>query len=185
MSNNTFSAGVLPGGLCDSQEIKILICYIMNHFNIAFEKGEIADVLQNHGLANYFETSQAFDEMVNAGNIFKNEQNSYEISDKGRVIAKELVKNIPLTVREKAVKVIDAYFARQKIEKENNVSIQRTDNGYNVTCSVLDGEFNMMTLTLYAPDMECAYLIKDNFYSNPSKLYHLVLAELTGEIKED
>ena len=73
MKFDAFSAGVLPGGLRDKQEIKILICYLFNNFSQAMSKSDVAGILQSCGLVNYFETSQAFEEMVSAHNIIKNE----------------------------------------------------------------------------------------------------------------
>ena len=179
MSKKAFSAGVLPGGLQDRQEIKILICYIFNHFSFPLAKSDIADILQNYGLANYFETSQAFEEMVSANNIIKYDDRKYIISDTGKMIVEELSRNIPLTVREKAVKAVEEHFTRMKSEKENKVTIRKNANGYDVTCSVLDGDFEMMKLKLYAPDIVAATTIKNNFYKNPGEIYSDLLHKLT------
>lgn len=180
MEHKAFSAGVLPGGLRDRQEIKILICYIYNHFSCPIAKSFITDILQNYGLANYFETSQAFEEMVSAKNIIRDDEDNYVISETGKMIAEELSRNIPLTVREKAVKAVEEYFKRLKSEKENKATIRKCEKGYEVTCSVLDGSFEMMRLKLYAPDMLAATMIKSNFYKNPSEIYSEILKKLAS-----
>ena len=180
MDHKAFSAGVLPGGLNDRQEIKILICYLFDHFSCPVSKSFITDTLQNYGLANYFETSQAFEEMVSAKNIIKDDENNYVISQTGKMISEELSGNLPLTVREKAVKAGEEYFKRLKSEKENKATIRRCEKGYEVTCSILDGNFEMMRLKLYAPDMLSATMIKNNFYRNPSEIYSEILKKLTS-----
>ena len=179
MDKKAFSAGVLPGGLQDRQEIKILICYIFEHFSFPLAKSDIADILQNYGLANYFETSQAFEEMVSANNIIKYDDKKYVISKTGKMIVEELSRDIPLTVREKAIKAVEEHFHRMKSEKENKVTIRKSEHGYDVTCSVLDGDFEMMKLKLYAPDILAATTIKNNFYKNPSEIYSDILYRLT------
>ena len=180
MEHNAFSAGVLPGGLTDRQEIKILICYIFDNFSCPLAKSDITDILQNYGLANYFETSQAFEEMVSAHNIMKESDDKYVISETGKMIVEELYKSLPLTVREKAVKAVEEHFNRLKSEKENKVVIRKSEKGYEITCSVLDGKFEMMKLKLYAPDILAATTIKNNFYKNPSEIYNDILRKLTA-----
>ena len=38
MGNDAFSAGVVPGGLKDKQEIKILICFLLHNTDHNFKK---------------------------------------------------------------------------------------------------------------------------------------------------
>ena len=118
-------------------------------------------------------------EMVAANNLIKYDDRKYIITDTGKMIVEELSRNIPLTVREKAIKAVEEYFSRMKSEKENKVTIRKNANGYDVTCSVLDGNFEMMKLKLYAPDILAATTIKNNFYKNPSEIYSELLYKLT------
>ena len=180
MRNKTFSAGVILGGLNDIQDIKILICYVMDYFSKDFSKFEISNILQNYGLANYFDVNEAFEILVKAGNIIRNTEEKYVLSSEGKMIVDELSKNLPLTVKEKAVSSAKEYFNRVKSEKENKVIIRKVETGYEVTCYVLDGKFEMMKLKLYAPDINEAGAIKNNFYKNPSEIYHTVLMMLTS-----
>lgn len=180
MKFDAFSAGVLPGGLRDTQEIKILICYIFSNFSQPLSKSTVAGTLQNCGLANYFETSQAFEEMVSAHNILKNEDGGYTISETGKMVSDELSRSLPLTVREKAIKAVEEDLARKKSEEENKVIMRKIGNGYEVICSVLDGKFEMMKLKLYAPDIIAASTIKDNFYKNAGDIYCDIISKLVG-----
>ncbi len=180
MEQKGFSAGVLPGGLRGKQEIKILVCYMVNRFPNKLAKSDINNILQNYGLANYFETSQAFDEMVSAENIFKDENGLFYVSKSGEMIANELAGNLPLSVKEKAINGTEEYFKRVKSEKENKVTIKKNERGYDVTCSVLDGKFEMLKIKIYAPDIEAAMLIKNNFYKSPGNLYRNILAQLAA-----
>ena len=177
MESKAFSAGVIPGGLRDKNEIKILICYIISKLNATLNKSDIVLVLQAYGLANYFEVSEAFFDLESSGSI-KNGEKGYEITPQGEMIVNELSKNLPLVVKDKALRAMKSYEERVKIEKENKVTVCESKYGYDVTCSVSGGEFDMMKLTLYTPDKEFADAIKSNFYKNPGKIYNKILSLL-------
>ncbi len=181
MGNNAFTAGVIPGGLKDKQEIKILICFLLDKVKKALDKNDITSILQIYGLANYFEVSQAFEEMVNNSNIEIDKENggSYFVTPTGKMIVEELSTSLPVSVREKALKSAEIYLNRLKSERENKVIIQKNKWGYNVICKVSGGEFNMLELKLYAPDIQAASIIKNNFYRDPSGFYKNVMSFLT------
>lgn len=183
MDKDTFNEGVSLGGLNEKQEIKILICFILDRLAKPLKKNDVTSILQNYGLANYFEASQAFSEMVVNNNICpdENDENCYTITESGRMIVEELSGTLPATVKEKALKSAELYLERVKSEQENKVSITKNSMGYSVKCSVSDGEFNMLELTIYAPDITAASVIRDNFYKNPSEIYYSIMSLLTKD----
>ena len=61
---NAFSAGVEPGGLRNRTEIKILITFIVSRLKEPIKDVAMLEALQIHGLANYFEATQALDELL-------------------------------------------------------------------------------------------------------------------------
>ena len=176
-NNDAFSAGVIPGGLNNKNEIRILICYILNKFNIPMKKSDIILVLQANGLANYFDISEAFSELISNELIVKSSENFDEflITNQGQIIAHELEKSLPKSVREKAVNVVESYLERMRNEKENSVIITQNNYGFLVTCNIKDRDFKMMKLELYAPDIESANNIKFKFYKDPSEIYGKIL----------
>ena len=180
MVSKAFSAGVVPGGLRDKNEIKILICYIIEKIQTPLEKNDIILVLQAYGLANYFEVSEAFWDLESNGSI-KHNSGAIEITPQGKIIVEELSKKLPSTVRDKALKSIQHYIERMKIEKENKVIIRENKCGFDVTCIISGGNFDMLKLTIYAPDKEFANTIKNNFYKNPGKVYEYILSLVTGQ----
>ncbi|HCC34969.1 MAG TPA: DUF4364 domain-containing protein, partial [Ruminococcaceae bacterium] len=54
MMPDTFTEGVLPGGLRNTSEIKLLICYILRNVNQPILDDDLKNMLQYEGLANYF-----------------------------------------------------------------------------------------------------------------------------------
>ena len=76
------------------------------------------------------------------------------------------------------------YFLRLKREQENKVIIRKSPWGYNVICKVSGGDFNMMELKLYAPDIHAATIIKDNFYKDPARVYSIITKLLSDNNSE-
>ncbi len=181
MERDAFTAGIHPGGLTNHQEIKILICFLLDKSKIPLKKSDITSVLQNYGLANYFDVSQAFSEMVANNNIVlsSEETGEYEVTPSGKMIVQELSDMLPRSVREKALKSVESYMSRVKSEQENRVMIKKSPWGYNVICKISGGEFDMLELKLYAPSMMEASVIRDNFYKSPEILYRNIMTYLT------
>lgn len=182
MKYDTFSAGVEPGGLRTKQDIKILICYILSSTVSGISKQNIISILQENGLANYFEASEAFADLVLSGNICLEDEgksNSYCITDTGRIVSDQLHVSLPRTVRERALSAAMSLLSRIKLEKENKVSIEKNSMGYSVTCTISGGEFNLISFTMYVPDMDQAKIVKENFYKDPTSIYNGILGLLT------
>lgn len=181
MEQNAFTAGIHPGGLTNHQEIKILICFLLGKIKFPLKKNDITSILQNYGLANYFEASQAFSEMVANNNIVLDSEESgeYSITPSGKMIVEELSDMIPVSIREKALKSVDSYMSRLKSEQENKVIIKKNPRGYDVICKISGGEFNMLELKIYAPNLMEATIIRDNFYRSPETLYREIMTYLT------
>ena len=69
MAFDTFDEGINPGGMRSKNEIKTLICYLYNSVKENIDKGIVIQAILKQGLANYFETSSAFDDLVTNGNL--------------------------------------------------------------------------------------------------------------------
>lgn len=183
MAFDTFDEGINLGGMRSKNEIKTLICYLYNSVKENMDKGIIIQAILKQGLANYFETSSAFDDLVMNGNLVPadNEHKTYSLTEKGAEIAKQLDSTVAYTIKEKAYACAVKLLAEKKKEIENRVNISKNDNGFTVECSVSGGDMDLMKLNIYAPEMEQALILKKNFLDNPNKAYKVVLALLTKD----
>ena len=175
MEYDAFTGGVAPGGLRSKSDIRILICYMLKSVNAPLSGDDIIKVLQEKSLANYFEASDALSALVSLGNVTREEDNTYVLTKRGKSVAD------PSSVRDKAVAAATALLASAKMERENEATIVRTENGYNVTCHISGGEMELMSLTVYVPDLYQAREVKKNFHRDPQRVYNLMLAALTGD----
>ena len=141
-------------------------------------------MIQENGLANYFETISAVAELVKCGNIeyLDNRQEMVQITKNGKLIASQLHTTLSLSVRRKAVGAIMRLMEKKKLERENPVTVVKAQGGgYNVNFRITDGMRDLMSLTLFVPDMAEVNAVKSHFYQYPDKVYSAVLAALTGD----
>lgn len=186
---DAFSAGVEPGGLLSKNDIKILICYLLNSISTPLSEEDIVSVLQEHSLANYFEAVSAVADLKALNNIYsKNNSGLFEVTESGRLIANQLVSSVPISVREKTLNTAVNLLAKKQREKENTVEINKLNNGYSVKCTVSGGtDSELLSFKLYVPDLLQAYQVKKNFQKRPDLIYRIILAGVTmdnGLIKD-
>lgn len=184
MEFDAFSAGVEPGGLRSQSEIRLLLCYLLSTVEVPLDKSLILSVIQDSGLANYFETAAALEELRETGSLTMAESGddpAYRITDQGTLVAQTLAARLPVTVRERSVSAALSLLSRMKRERENKVDFRKLDHGVLVQCHISDGDADMMSIELRVPDQLQAELVKKRFQSDPSAFYTAVLALLTGD----
>ena len=62
-ANDAFTAGVRPGGLTDSTEIRLLLCYLVKNAG-PITRTEIENALMEEALVNYFEIGSCLDDIT-------------------------------------------------------------------------------------------------------------------------
>ena len=103
-ANDAFTAGVRPGGLTSSTEIRLLLCYLVKNAG-PITRQEIENALMEEALVNYFEIGSCLDDITKQALVTLT-GDSYAITDKGRKVAQELAYDLPRTVRERAVAAV-------------------------------------------------------------------------------
>ncbi|HJD23740.1 MAG TPA: DUF4364 family protein [Firmicutes bacterium] len=176
-----FSDGVEPGGLRTSQEIKILVCYMLMGAGEPMPRQAVLDIISGNGMANFFETGSAIDELVRLGHLSEGPDDTLSLTETGRQVADTLSGMIPYTLRERSVKSALQLLTRIRRERENTVKIEKLPHGCNVTCCINDDEYPLMSFTLRVADDLQAQLIRENFLNDPVLLYRSLLAILSGD----
>ncbi len=180
MEYNAFSEGIDPGGLRNTRDIGILICYLLDTIQTPFSKKDLIEIIQENGLANYFETTAAVSELIKNKNVTE-ENEMLTISPNGVLISHLLHTNLSLSVRQKAVAATMKLVERKKLEEENPVRITKAEGGgYHVTMRITDGMRDLMSLTLFVPDKREASAVVRKFYEDPQRLYSILLASVVG-----
>ena len=104
----------------------------------------------------------------------------YTVAEQGRMIARQLHMDLPLSVREKAVAAALSLLALARSKRENQVEVEEIEEGFIVTCHISGGEVELMRFSLYAPDRYQANLIEQSFHRSPQTVYQVMLALMTS-----
>lgn len=181
----TFTAGIRLGGLTDQTEIRILLCRILSAVDGPMSFDELTETVISDGTMNYFELADAVSDLEKDGLIIKSKTESgisiFSVSEEGKIISRDLVSKVPLSVVEKAVKKAEDIVKMRIREKENLVSITETEDGYKIHMTVTDIGTDLMELSLFMPTLEQAQLVREKFLENPTAIYSEVLHSLAGE----
>ncbi len=182
---DAFDAGIEPGGLRKRSNIRLLICYIMSSLNTPLKKDAVVSVMQKNGIANYFETLDAFNDLIKNGSIIPadEQQEAYFVSDSGKMISANLSDELPLTIRERATASVMQLLAQEKRERENVSHITKINNGCVVDCHILGEEAkrDLFSFEIFVPDSKQAKVIKKNFQNNAEFIYKVMVAAITND----
>lgn len=178
---NAFTGGVAPGGLRNQNDIRILLCYLLQSVPAPLSPEDITDIIQEKSLANYFEIQDAIASLLRLGNIAQTGDGMLRLLESGTQIAQQLDTSLPLSVRDKALEGAMKLLTRAKNQREHKVEIDKTENGCRVTCHISGGTRELMSVSLFVADKLQADLVKEQFHRDPGKIYELVLGALTGD----
>jgi len=174
-------------GIRSTEKIRIIICYILKNVDSPLTRDNMQSALYDNGIANYFEISQAIDNLLDVGAV--------EISDdvlilnsKGEQIARDLNDELSLFIKNKAVRAAKLTAVYEKRKKENDISIVKLDDKkYRLDITLLSGLTDsdstdeLMKVSVFVTDSLQAETMKTTFLNNPVRLYEKVIEALTED----
>lgn len=179
---DAFIAGVEPGGLTNLQEIRILLCYMLNTVGQPVPRDAVTEIIIGGGMANYFDTEAAVEELLRGHHLTEDEDKMLAVTATGAQIGDSLSVRIPYTLRERSVAAALKLLKRRQVEQDNKVDIRKLEEGgYAVTCTVQDRGRDLLSVTLRVADQWQAQQIREQFYTDPALIYRGNLAMLTGD----
>lgn len=180
--NDVFRAGVEPGGLTMDYEIKMLICYMLAALDRPLPAQGLAEVLTTEGIANYFETVNAVSALLKSGHLAEQTdetgEKSYVITPVGRSAAGTFEKDLPSTVRHRALEGAQNYLLCLRRRAQNQAKITRVADGYQLALSISDVGSNLLDLTILLPSQESCQQAQERFFNDPVTFYRGVLGLL-------
>lgn len=181
MENDAISAGVLSGGLFNTTEIRILICYILNSIKEPVPANMLANILHFEGIANGFEVSDAISSLTKSGHIIPtdSEEAYYEITESGSAVADELDSSLSLTVRKRAYIATLKMLAKIKNARGTRFAISNENGHSYITCSAVDGKITLIEIKMLIPDEKSGTYIREKFLENPSEIFSDIIEKLS------
>ena len=179
------------GGIRSTEKIKIIICYILENTKGELTRSAVQSALYDNGIANYFEISQAVDDLIKVGAVEQTgaaQDPVLTVTEKGVQIANDLEDELSVYIRNKAVKAANLTAVHERRMKENDVVITKiNDKRYRLDITLHSGLDNdgtddeLMNLSVFVTDQFQAQTMKQSFINNPVKLYEKVIEGLTDD----
>jgi len=170
------------GFIHDMLDVKILILFVMARVNYPVTSQEIYELCYQDDCLSYFDVCTAIPEMVKSGHLKELENETYEITDKGRGDGGLTEDSIAFSVKQRAENAV-ARFNRQ-LRRSSFVKTQiipRDTGDFSVMMALDDEMGNLMTLELFAPNQRQAVRLGKLFETKAETIYNLTMAELLDE----
>lgn len=181
---DVFTAGVKPGGLTNSTEIRILLCYLIKTAGPVTRETLEGALLQEE-LVNYFEFANALGELEHQ-KLVTIEDKGYKITQKGANVAEALGYDLPRSVRESAILAVIRLQSWAHRAAQNHATVEHDANGYRVVCMIRDeGQPESFRLELAMPDAMTAEEVKNRFIARGSQIYMSFLEGLTQPLSDN
>ena len=175
---------VEQGGLHTLGDVKALVLYILDASSQSLEREHLTEIILNDGLVDYFDFSQALQELLQEGLIditSPDEINTFVITNVG-IQTKDLYeKNIPFNVKKRALAALTRVLAKIKRDSNTHTDITAVEGGFQVTCRLTEDTKVLLEYKVLVPDEMQAHIIADQFVKNPTEKYQSMMAALIDE----
>ena len=173
----------LVGGM---KNVKIFVLYLLENINYPLDFITINDVVMQTDYVMYLDFAEAFHEMVDMDLIQKievDEDEYFLITDKGRLVARELKSDILASLLDKALSKALRFLDFKKRQVVARCTVEKTDDGrYAVSCSFTEKGILIFSQTLIVDTENRAERMRDNFYERPEVIYKGVNALMAGNV---
>ena len=177
----------MGGAIASVRNVKIFVLYLMENINYPLDFVTINDIVMQTDYVMYLDFAEAFNGMLDSNLIEKidipGEEAVYEITEKGRIVARELKTDILPSILDKSLSGALRYLNFKKRGVIARCIIEKTDDGrYSVNASFTEKGVNIFSQTLVVDTIQRAEAMKKNFYDRPEAIYRGVTALLAGNV---
>lgn len=159
-------------------DVKVLICYLLDKLKHPVTEDQLYEIALDSEVINYFYYTEAMGDLLKNESVIRVKRGNetyIEPTEKGRFGADYFNESVPYYFRKQILKTALYYFSRLKRESEADIDIQETSNGCEVNCKIKDTGYDLMRISIYAPDFDQAKLIKEKILLNPADFYSKVI----------
>ena len=174
----------MPGFIHDKLEIKFLILYITARVIEPIPFDTVWDLAMCDEGVDYFSLTEAVGHMVETGQLERDQEQRYSITEKGRRNSEICESSLPYSVRLRTDRNIEEY--NKELLRQAQVqgkAIPRENGTYTVELKLSDDVDSLMQLELMVATEEMAKDLAERFRKDPEHLYARVLEALYEEQK--
>jgi len=183
MQQDAYLGGVKKGGLTNSTEIRILLCYLIATVT-PLSRQALENALLGEELVNYFELVARLDDLIKQG-LASREGEEYRITPKGRSVADTLAYDLPRSVRESAVRAVIRAQSWLRKEAQHKAEITEKEGSFQVYCHIEEMGRDVFGLTFSMPDALSAEMVKKQFIARGGEVYAQLLQSLTQPLNKE
>ena len=170
------------GFIHDMMDVKVLVLFVMARVSYPVTIQQLYELCFQDECLSYFDICTAVPEMVGSGHLRELEDQTYEITDKGRADGALTEDSVAYTVKCKAENAVSKFNRAQRRSSFVKTQVIPRENGDFSVIMALDDEVgNLMTLELLAPNQRQAVRLSKLFEQKAENLYNLTMAELLDE----
>ena len=173
------------GFIHDMMDVKVLILYVMSRVNYPVTVQQIYELCYQDECLSYFDVCTAVPEMVSSNHLRPVENDSYEITPKGKEAGALTQDSVAFTVRQRAENAVNKF--NRQIRRSSFVKTQiipRESGDCSVIMALDDEVSNLMTLELMAPNQRQAVRLTRLFEKKAEIIYNLTMNELLDDESE-
>ena len=170
------------------RNVKIFVLYLMENINYPLDYATLNDIIMQTDYVMYLDFAESFHEMLDAGLIIEvdgEEENQpmYIVSEKGKIVARELNSDIITSILDKSLSAALRYLDFKKRGVEAKCVIEKRDDGrYDIECKMMEKGELIYSTKVIVDTLSRAERMKDNFYGRPEGIYKATLALLAGNV---
>ena len=168
------------------RSVKVFVLYLMANINYPLDFSAIGDIVMQTDYVMYLDFAECFYEMVDGELIVKVEENGeelYMITDKGRIVARELRGAVTPGILDDSLAKALTYLDFKKRGITARCDVEEASMGrFYLTCSLTEKDECIFKQTIMVDSFERAKLLERNFYDRPDAVYRGVLALLAGRV---
>lgn len=168
------------------RNIKIFVLYLMENINYPLDFVTINDIVMQTDYVMYLDFAEAFGAMLDGGLIVKIDEDGqelYSVTEKGRMVARELKSDILPSMLDRSLSAALRYLNFKKRDIVAKCVIEETeDHRYRVDCSFIEKKICIFSQSLVVDTKDRAERMKANFYDRPEAVYRGVLALMSGNV---
>ena len=172
------------GGLKELPDIKALILYLLKEAGCVVTEAQLTDVLMADGLVEYFDYSQAAEQLLVSGLMdiaSLEEPSSYRITRQGREVEAEYESRLPHNVKSKTGAAMNQVLRKQRENEQVWAKVEPTASGFEVTCTVQEQGEILLSYTVLVPDQRDAHYVAERFREHSVEYYQKIMELVLDE----
>lgn len=177
----------MGGAIASVRNVKIFVLYLMENINYPLDFVTINDIVMQTDYVMYLDFAEAFNGMLDGNLIEKidvpGEEAVYAITERGRIVARELKTDILPSILDKSLSAALRYLNFKKRNIVARCVVEKTDDGrYSVNASFTEKGVMIFSQMLIVDTVQRAEAMRKNFYDRPEAIYRGVTALLAGNV---